>query len=468
MKWSVEGKWIAGGFSLTLLIVGIVNIASYRNLQALMTSYSRVQKTYEILSNLKDFYANMTVAESGRRGYIVAGSQQELERHETGVSNMRFELERLREQLKENSFEQQKLEEISSLAYQRLALFRRSIILYQIDPSETLVQTKITEKSVKVRNKIHQLLAEIKTEEDKNLQLWLKRSQTGFNYRILLEILSSVLGFTILSAVYLILSRQYIRRRQLESLEHNLTQEKELSELKLRLFSMISHEFRTPLSVIIASSQLLQENLQNSADVSKFKSLVRIQSSAKLMNQLLTDILTLTRAEIGKLEYKSESLDVEVFCLNLVEDLNFLISQKYAFKFTSKGCCSRVFADEKLLYSMLSNLILNSIKYSPNGGNIYLIVSCESDKILFQVKDEGIGIPQADLERIYEPFYRSQNVDNIVGSGLGLAVVQKCLELHQGEIIVESQVGVGTTFTIKIPRNREQGAGSREQGRGGD
>jgi signal transduction histidine kinase len=452
MKWSIEGKWIAGGFGLTLMVVGVINIASYRNLQELITSTNSIQKTYEILSNLKDFYASMTVAESGRRGYISSGSQQELERHQTGVSNMKFELERLGEQIEKHSFEQQKLKGLNVLADRRLSLFRHSIELYQVDPSADLEQVSITEKSVGIREKIQQLLAEVKTEEEKKLIIWQNRSHASFNYRIFWEILSALLSFIILSSVYYILSRQYLQRRHLELLERNLAQTKELSELKLRLFSMISHEFRTPLSVILASSQLLEENLQNLADQSKFKNIYRIQFSAKLMNQLLTDILTITRAEIGKLEYKPESLDIEAFCLNLIEDLHFLTNKKHSLKFISDECCGRVIVDEKLLYSMLSNLIFNSIKYSPNGGTISLILSCKAHEITFQVKDEGIGIPKEDLTKIYEPFYRSANSEHIVGSGLGLSVVQKCLELHHGEIFVESEVGVGTTFTIKIPQ----------------
>ncbi len=169
------------------------------------------------------------------------------------------------------------------------------------------------------------------------------------------------------------------------------------------------------------------------------------------MKQLLTDILTITRAEAGKLEYKPSPLDVEAFCLNLVEDIQFFSLAEHTLNFISNGHCTRVILDEKLMYSILSNLLCNAIKYSPQGGNIYLILNGEPEATVFQVKDEGIGIPLEEQPEIYEPFYRGQNVDNIVGTGLGLAVVKKCLDLHQGEITVKSQVGVGTTFTVRIP-----------------
>lgn len=451
MKWSLQGKWIAGGFGVTLLLMGIVSLASSKNTAELIESADRVQHTYEILNTLTDFYASMTVAESGRRGYIVSGNQQELERHKIAVDDMQSKMMMLQQQINDNSIRQQQMERLNSLVNQRLALFKQSISLYQREPSAVQTQALITEQSVKIRGEIQRVLADIKSEEKRVLRIWIEQSRSSIHYRILIEVIGTILSFAVILGVYFLLYNQWVQRQKVETLERTLAHEKELGELKLRLFSMVSHEFRTPLSVILASSQLLGEILQGLVDQNQLKNLYRIQASAKLMNQLLTDILTLTRAEAGKLEYKSELLDVEAFCLNLVEDIQLCSMSLHSLKFIRQGRCSRVYLDEKLLYYILSNLLLNSIKYSPNGGIVYLILTCEPEATVFQVKDEGIGVPLEDRQKIYEPFYRGQNVENIVGSGLGLAVVKKCLELHQGEITVESQVGVGTTFTVRIP-----------------
>jgi signal transduction histidine kinase len=134
-----------------------------------------------------------------------------------------------------------------------------------------------------------------------------------------------------------------------------------------------------------------------------------------------------------------------------VEDFQFLNKNNTPIKFISEGFISRPYLDEKLLYSILSNLLLNAIKYSPTGEDIILILQKESDQIVFQVRDYGIGITDEDKSRIYEPFYRGQNVDNIIGTGLGLAVVKKCVELHSGEIFLASEVDKGTSFTVKLP-----------------
>lgn len=452
MKWSLQGQWIAGGFGLTLLLMGFVSLASYKNTTEILESADRVQHTYEVLNTLTDFYASMTVAESGRRGYIFSGSQQELQRHLTAIDDMQSKLKTLQQQMSQNSGEQEQLAKLNALVTQRLALFKQSIILYQNDKLAIPAQASITERSINIRSEIQNVLADIKTEEERVLRRWINQSRSSIHYRIGIELFITLLSFLVILGIYFLLYYQWLQHRKVENLQQNLAQEKELGELKVRFFSMVSHEFRTPLSVILASSQLLGEILQDLVEPSELKNLYRIQASAKLMNQLLTDILTLTRAEIGKLDYKPESLDVEGFCLNLVEDINFSILTNHTIKFVRNGYCIRQKLDEKLLYSLLSNLLLNAIKYSPQGGNISLILNCESDATIFQVQDEGIGIPLEEQSKIYEPFYRSQNVENIVGTGLGLAVVKKCVELQQGKITVESEVGVGTTFTVRIPR----------------
>jgi signal transduction histidine kinase len=451
MKWSIQGKWIAGGFCLTLLLMALVSFASYKNTIEIRKSADKVQHTYEALNTLTDFYAAMSVAESGRRGYIFLGSTQELERYQTAVKNMQSEMQLLQHQIHASSSQKQRLVLLNSLVNQRLALLQQSIALYMKDKSAFQAQSLITKKSIDIRENILQTLQEIKAEEQDYLKSSLQQSQYSIQYRTTIEILGTVLSFVVVSSLCFILYRQWVKHDEVEALERTLTQEKELNELKLRLFSMISHEFRTPLSVILLSSQLLKEILQESMDENKLKNLYRIQSSAKLMNQLITDLLTLTRAETGKLDFNPQLINIESFCLNLLEDFQLFDTKQTVINFIKYGRCYRANMDEKLLYSILSNLLLNAIKYSPQGGNIYLFLKCEVAATIFQVKDEGIGIHQHEQQKIYEPFYRGQNVENIVGTGLGLAVVKKCVELHQGEIFVESKVGVGTTFTVKIP-----------------
>ncbi|GFE68645.1 ATP-binding protein [Chroococcus sp. FPU101] len=447
-----QNKWIIGGFSLTLLLMGLVSFASYKNITAIRENSDKVQTTYEIINNLSDFHASMTVAESGRRGYVASGDIAELERYRKAVREIQAELNLLQKQLQYAApSQQQQLAALQRLVNQRLALLKQSIDLYQRNSLDSVTQKAITVESIKLREKILVILAQMKADEEQLLQSWLTRSRSHIQSRVLLSFVGTILSFVVIDGIFLILYYQWKQEQEMSRIQQELKQEKEIIELKNKLFSMISHEFRTPLSVILSSSQLLENSLTKEVEPKLFKNIYRIQSSVKLMNQFLTDLLTLSRAESGNLEFNLVSVDLEAFCLNLVENMQLIATEKHQIKMSSEVVCQRIYLDEKLLYSILSNVLLNAIKYSPEGGSIDFILKCEAEKTVFQIKDQGIGILVDDLPKIYQPFYRGQNVEQIVGTGLGLAVVQKCLELYHGTIEVESNVYKGTQFTITIP-----------------
>ena len=451
MNWLKQGKLIAGGFGLTVLLMGTISLVSYRNTLALRQRAAEVEVTYEIIDNLANLYANMAVAESGRRGYITTGSPRELSRHRRAIALMQSNWQLLAKQLENGTdFEREMVTEIGDLMYRRITLFNQSIATYKSDRSDDISQDAITVKSVEVRDKFQNLLTYLQASQKRNLRSSIASSRDSIRENSLLGLLGTFTSFGIICGVYFLVFWQEKRRQKSEKIHQLLLQEKELSDLKIQLFSMISHEFRTPLTVIFSASQLLENSLKD-AEQSTRKNLYRIQSSVKLMNQFLTDILILTRAESGNLICQLEPLDIEAFCLNLVEDFQFINKNNTPIKFVSQGLMIRPYLDEKLLYSILSNLLLNAIKYSPTGAGISLILGKDSDRIVFQVRDHGIGIAEEDRGKIYEPFYRGQNVENIIGTGLGLAVVKKCVELHRGEIALDSQVDKGTSFTVKLP-----------------
>jgi PAS domain S-box-containing protein len=240
-------------------------------------------------------------------------------------------------------------------------------------------------------------------------------------------------------------------RKQAEEVSHALAKEREINDLKLRFFSMASHEFRTPLSTILVSAQLLENASKEWTQEKKLKNLNRIQSAAKLMTQLLTDILTLTRAESGNLEFNPQPLDLEHFCNSVVEEVEVSFRTQQNVFFINQCEYKSACMDEKLLHSIFSNLLSNAIKYSQKDSHIDFILRCEEEKAIFEIKDRGIGILPEDQQKLYDSFYRGQNVGDVSGTGLGLVVVKKCVDLHGGTITVDSEVGFGTTFIVTIP-----------------
>ncbi len=237
----------------------------------------------------------------------------------------------------------------------------------------------------------------------------------------------------------------YLARWQAE-----LSRTRELSDLKLRLFSMASHELRTPLSVITVSAQSLETNRDRLTLPQQASTIDRIQQAAKRMGQLVSDILTLARAEAGKLEFNPEIVVLVPFCRQVLEQIQPKPGQTLGLEV---GAASpQAYGDKTLLQSILLNLLSNAVKYSPEGSKIRLVVTQTTATLQFQVIDHGIGIPAEIQEQIFEAFYRGKNVGPAPGTGLGLAVVKTCVERHGGHLTVESPPEQGTAITVILPR----------------
>jgi signal transduction histidine kinase len=223
------------------------------------------------------------------------------------------------------------------------------------------------------------------------------------------------------------------------------------NEKNSRYISMASHDLRTPLTTIQMSADLLQLYGQKWDEAKKNTHFERIQTAVSNMNQLLEDILTLSKVESGKLSFNPAPLDVMKFCRLLIEELQSLATQKHRLIF--QGCLPYLHAtlDEKILRHLLTNLIANAIKYAPNGGEVILEVFCQSQQVIFRIQDQGIGIPPEDQQKLFQQFERASNVGDIPGMGLGLCIVKQVVDLHGGEITVDSNLGVGTIFTVKLP-----------------
>lgn len=242
------------------------------------------------------------------------------------------------------------------------------------------------------------------------------------------------------------------KRKQLEEeLRSALLKEKELNELKSRFITMTSHEFRTPLSTILSSAELLEHYRHRWNEEKQLTYLRRIQCAVKHMNEILNDVLIIGRAEAGRLDFRPTQLELVEYCRNLVEEIQLNVKNQHAIAFSSQNqsilCCM----DEKLLGHILSNLLSNAIKYSPTSSTVKFTLTLEQEQAVFEIQDRGIGIPPEDLPHLFESFHRATNVGNIQGTGLGLAIVKNCVDTHKGEITVRSVVDMGTTFTVTLP-----------------
>jgi PAS domain S-box-containing protein len=215
--------------------------------------------------------------------------------------------------------------------------------------------------------------------------------------------------------------------------------------------SVITQELRNPLNNIFACTKLIENNTQAGTDEKTLSYLHLIQVNVKRMNQLLNDLLLIKKVEANELPLNPSLLNLTQFCHDLTEELQNGAAARHTITFTSQEQCSAVNLDKKLLRHVLTNLLLNAIKYSPEGSEIKLDVSCQNQQVILRIQDSGSDIPQADQDLLFKMFNEDGKVGAVAGSGLGLLIVKQCIDLQGGEIAVESTPGVGTTLTVTLP-----------------
>ena len=234
-----------------------------------------------------------------------------------------------------------------------------------------------------------------------------------------------------------------------EELNQALSKEKELNQLKSRFVSIVSHEFRNPLNGISGMTQILKAYGDKLSPEKKTEILAGLQRNVTKMTELLDDVLTISRKDMGKLQFNPAPLELEMFCRGLISEIQIVFNHKQVINFVYQEETKKQFdLDSKLLHHILTNLLSNACKYSPKNSVIDFEVSYQNSEIIFTVRDRGIGIPSQDLPKLFDSFYRASNSEGYQGTGLGLAIVKQYVELHQGNITVESELEAGTTFQV--------------------
>ncbi len=247
-------------------------------------------------------------------------------------------------------------------------------------------------------------------------------------------------------------SRDITERKQAEEeIQKALEKERDLIELKSRFVSMVSHEIRSPLNVILASTQILERYGEKWSNEKKTEFFSRIKEAVRKMTELLNDVLLLGKVEFGRKDFNPIPVNLAQFCNELVTEIKMSAGGKHEIKFVNQSQDTNAYVDKKLLRHILSNLLSNAIKYSPQGSKVNIELSCQDAEAIFAIQDEGIGIPLEEQSKLFESFYRASNAKNIPGTGLGLSVVKQSVDIHGGKIAVNSKTGVGTTFTVTLP-----------------
>lgn len=249
------------------------------------------------------------------------------------------------------------------------------------------------------------------------------------------------------------------RKRQVEKLQQEaerfrvaLEQEKELVELRGRFITTVSHEFRTPLAMIMSSSEMLERYADRLSEQRKRECLNTIRLQTAELASLMSDVLIFNKATAGSIPFNPCQIEMAPLLESILNDVYPLYSPAtHRIVVENPQQVSSVWADADLLKRILINLIDNAIKYSPDGGEVRLTVFQQESSVCFRVSDQGIGIPTDDQPRMFDTFHRADNVRHIGGTGLGLSIVREFVRMHDGYIHVESEEGKGTTITVGLP-----------------
>lgn len=243
---------------------------------------------------------------------------------------------------------------------------------------------------------------------------------------------------------------EHVHERTAE-LVQALTREKEASDMKSDFVSIVSHEFRTPLEVIMSSGDILDRYFDRLTPEQRATHLSAIHESVRRMDHLMSEVLLLSTVEAGKLEYAPVPTDLAALCRRYVDEILSATSRRNPIVFTEHGSLAHANADESVLRHIFINLLGNAVKYSAPGEPVHFDVARDGRDAVCCVQDHGCGIPPEDRDRIFQAFHRARNARHVSGTGLGLVIVKRCVDLHGGTVGFETEENRGTVFTVRLP-----------------
>ena len=308
---------------------------------------------------------------------------------------------------------------------------------FQIDGEEFVMSLVI---DITVRKEAQEQIKELNTQLEEKIK---KRTQ---------ELRESVED---LKNLNLDLEEEIKRRKEAEKkIKDALQKEKELSELKTKFLSLVSHEFKTPLSGILTSATLAEKYTKEEQQEKREKHLVTIRNKVHYLNNILNDFLSIERLDSGRGQYKFSNFGLKRLINEVVYNANITLKDGQEIIYPKDIEDIELYMDEKILELILSNLLGNAIKYSPENTLIKFRVKFDEKLIVFEVEDQGRGIPEKDQKHIFERYFRAENALLDQGTGIGLNIAKTHLENLGGAIEFTSEENKGTRFTVKVPMNK--------------
>lgn len=449
-------KLLAFVFAIILILTVVLGVFSYRNNKTFNETSAWLKRSYIILDKTDDIYSLAMQIENGSNNYQDTHDSNAIRLYDSAVKHIGNVLDTLKLLTLYRPIQNIRIDSLKALisnierdSKQPALVSDKSGVDNDGDDKEIL----FIRNNRHYNDKINILLSEILSRENQLL----RERETANTRSILIFhwVFYSLLGCLfalVITVIGLIIHMFNRQNREKEITEKALAREKELNEMKSRFVSFASHEFRTPLATILSSTSLIERYQEPSLDKMSVKHIGRIKSNVSSLIDLLNDFLSLGKLEEGKIEYNPAEIDIVEFSDELIIAMQEMARERQKIHTEISGTTEPLFVDERLLKNILNNLLSNAIKYSLEGSDIYYRVKFNPEDVVFEVEDHGIGIPEKDQKHLFETFFRASNATQTPGTGLGLCIVKRYLQILGGTLQFTSRENEGTRFVIGVPK----------------
>jgi len=466
-------------FGVALLILVFIGGIFYWTTQSLIETNAVALDTYKTVENLNELLACFYDGESAARGFMMSGEDQDLDYYKEATAGIREILEKLGPMLAENPEQKDRFELLKSDARRKSEFSDHKIELRQSRGFESSLDFFLTSRDQNLMEEIDSIITEMKSAELQLLQL--RRADADLSAKQLRFrlIIGLSISFCMFLAVYGYLNHEVKRRRRAEAEAIKLTEGLEIrvnertaeladvnrqlelrnkevehaNRMKSEFLARMSHELRTPLNSIVGFSDLLAEESKGPLNEKQKRFINHVNAGARHLLQLINDILDVSKIEAGKIEFNADDFIVSDAIHEVLSVITPLADSKKIKieNVVGKECALR--ADRIRIKQIFYNLLTNAVKFTPEEGLVRIEAFQEPDSIRFCVSDTGTGIPPDEQRLIFEEFHQAGGTvkNPNQGTGLGLTITKKLVELHGGEIRVESNPGQGSSFSFTIP-----------------
>jgi signal transduction histidine kinase len=477
--WISLDRLAVTGFTLALLILGVIGFLSYRSTRALVKTVNKVTVSHQVIDNLDGILLDMSTAESAARGFVMGGDEVYLEPYRASLDDYNLVIRATEKLVADNPKQQKLLTAVQAAVRDKINFHEQKIALRReqgFDASAALFRTG---KGHRLMDEIRRLVTEIKEDESAMLRDEERRAKSDARGSIVTVSAGAFLTLGILISVFFHLSREVNRRKQAETEVRSLNEylERRVSDrtgelavvnaelalrnkeaeranqLKSEFLASMSHELRTPLNAIVGFSDLLAEEGAGPMNEKQKRFVEHVRAGSRHLLQLINDILDVSKIEAGRIELHRENFRAGEAIDEVLSVLRPLILNKQLDVMAATRGDVFVYADRVRFKQILYNLLSNAVKFTPERGRVSVEASHGDGYTTVSVVDTGLGIPKEEQAAIFDMFHQAGRVSKSAkeGSGLGLAITRRLVEHHGGEIRVASEPDQGSRFMFTLP-----------------